>query len=394
METSWELPSAASAESLGKVVSLDDITAISEPASGFATPRPMSPLRMPEPAPEVNQGRVADIMELFQVMLMQMISVVSAAKSSIYGRTADRVSSISGRTVEFMSSIYGRTADLKSSIYGRTADLKSSIYARLPTSARVLKLGLGMTVVVVLVGLVIGTLYVTSVIGKRADSMAALQGFVSSESSERIIPSHKINSLVLDTFNEYQTGSCVQGADSWQALRTALNRTLGQIPGEVKEMALNTAVIEGIRVNQALVQDTVVSPDSQWKAYAYKLWFHTDGIALSSCVLVSGVQLTLPTEVAAWETETVRVQIGQRPCHCGLFSCESCPEYDFRTTKTPRFKLHRLTLEDQEMLTARMRTRMVSFGQGILASYGLAIPEQVLAGAPQATKDTSKHDEL
>lgn len=134
-------------------------------------------------------------------------------------------------------------------------------------------------------------------------------------------------------------------------------------------------MIEG-SVIQNLVSDSEVSPnpDEDHKAHFFKAWYKTDGINNASCILVSGVTVVMHQEIASFNEETTKVMVGREPCHCGIFSCEYCPVFETKTTKTPNFKPHKLSMLEQEALVDRMRVRMVEFGKSLLASHPEELP--------------------
>eukprot|EP00965_Chrysotila_dentata_P232226 6198837-Pleurochrysis_carterae.AAC.3 len=288
-------------------------------------------------------------------------------------------------------------------------------------------------------------LFATARRGSVAPPKRSLMDFIHAENTKYVTgPAPNLGDLPLDFYRTYEGATCVE-SDSWESLRDAARQQLSRLPPvskepllirssctrmfmatlglrlsvlvclaprppakfarllltpcsalcacgwieqEVVEEVLQSALIEGVSVMSSL-SDSVVSPDEAWKAHTFKAWYRTDAASLSTCILVSGVQILLQAEVAEWEVTTHYEVVGMLPCHCGLFSCSECPEFRERTRRVPVFKRHKLSLAQHEALAERMQARMVHNGRALLAGYGYAVDGMPGASWAQGSRRTA-----
>mmetsp|Transcript_24179 Transcript_24179/g.47159 ORF Transcript_24179/g.47159 Transcript_24179/m.47159 type:complete len:467 (+) Transcript_24179:87-1487(+) len=231
-------------------------------------------------------------------------------------------------------------------------------------------------------------LFATARRGSVAPPKRSLMDFIHAENTKYVTgPASNLGDLPLDFYRTYEGATCVE-SDSWESLRDAARQQLSRLPPEVVEEVLQSALIEGVSVMSSL-SDSVVSPDEAWKAHTFKAWYRTDAASLSTCILVSGVQILLQAEVAEWEVTTHYEVVGMLPCHCGLFSCSECPEFRERTRRVPVFKRHKLSLAQHEALAERMQARMVHNGRALLAGYGYAVDGMPGASWAQGSRRTA-----
>lgn len=204
-----------------------------------------------------------------------------------------------------------------------------------------------------------------------------------------------IAKLPVDDLSLYAQAACVQ-AESASTVRRALRAQLSQIPAEAREDIVSAAVIEGASTQNS-VQNTSASAVNNGKAHHYIAFWSTHFAGTrsmgaprySTCVTVAGVNLAIAEHVAGWKTSSTKRVIAHSPCECGFLFCARCPVFHNDESRTPIFKRHVLTLEQQVQLQQWMLRHAVDRAKSltgtrksILSSvFGDSHKDRVIPGA-------------
>lgn len=113
-----------------------------------------------------------------------------------------------------------------------------------------------------------------------------------------------------------------------------------------------------MRLQLCLVILVLTGIEGSGKAHSYLAYWNTRYVRgngmlppmYSTCVAISGIDLTVGEDVAEWVTTEVLEAVASKPCECLFMFCKQCPIMATKITRRPIFKRHRLTLKDQEDL--------------------------------------------
>ncbi|CAB9506870.1 expressed unknown protein [Seminavis robusta] len=201
-----------------------------------------------------------------------------------------------------------------------------------------------------------------------------LREFVTFEKAHNVVDLKQIEDLNTEAFRTYARSTCVDAATFEQA-HEALSMGLYGVPDSVRNDVVRMAIIEGVTQKNS-VQDSNSDFVSQGKAEAYMAFWstvfnpHDKQQAYKTCVMVTGVALTVAETIAEWTTKEERYQIGIEPCHCGYLYCEECPVFDTRQVQWPIFERRSLSLQKQEELRRWMVDRAIQSAEHLLLGGG------------------------
>ena len=149
-----------------------------------------------------------------------------------------------------------------------------------------------------------------------------LKAFVLYEKSKSIENLQNIEELETDVFNAFARSACVK-AETLNATRDALFSGLRGIPDNVRDDVVDMAVKEGVTQVSSL-QDSKADIVDNGKAFSFMAFWSTSydpkkkHHTYETCVMVTGVVLTVAETVAEWTLKQEKYQIGVQPCYCGM----------------------------------------------------------------------------
>jgi len=149
----------------------------------------------------------------------------------------------------------------------------------------------------------------------------------------------------------YARATCVQGGNSEEVI-SALYSGLDGIPDGVREKLVNMAVAEGVS-QKFSIQDTITDFQDEGKAFSYKAFWSTvylPGGAYETCLLATGVDLTMAETIVGWNEIPQKVQVAIEPCRCGYLYCALCPVFHEFTAKQPIYERRSMSLKQQKEL--------------------------------------------
>lgn len=172
-------------------------------------------------------------------------------------------------------------------------------------------------------GLALGAVAVACLFpAKRTPSPTSdLREFVRFERANNFVDLAAIDDLNTETFRTYARSTCVEAATFEQA-RNALDVGLFGVPDGVRNTVVQMAVLEGVTQKNS-IQDSNSDFVNSGKANAFMAFWSTvhdpslEEEAYKSCVMVTGVSLTVAESIAEWTTKREKYQVGTEPCHCG-----------------------------------------------------------------------------
>lgn len=153
------------------------------------------------------------------------------------------------------------------------------------------------------------------------DASRDLTAFVNFEKAnlmQREVGTDDIENVSTDIFKMYARATCVQGENS-EKVRSALYSGLDGIPDCVRDKLVNMAVAEGVSQKNS-IQDTITDFQEEGKAVAYKAFWSTVYLPsgrYESCLLATGVDLTMAETIVGWNEIPQKVQVATEPCRCG-----------------------------------------------------------------------------
>lgn len=148
-----------------------------------------------------------------------------------------------------------------------------------------------------------------------------LREFVRFEKANNAVDLKVIDELNTEAFSTYARSTCVEAATFEQA-RTGLDLGLFGVPNAVRNTVVQMAIIEGVTQKNS-VQDSNSDFVNSGKADAFMAFWSTaydptdEHRMYKSCVMVTGVALTVAETVAEWTSKREMYQIGTEPCQCG-----------------------------------------------------------------------------
>eukprot|EP01025_Chloroclados_australasicus_P037504 TRINITY_DN3829_c0_g2_i3.p1 TRINITY_DN3829_c0_g2~~TRINITY_DN3829_c0_g2_i3.p1 ORF type:complete len:385 (-),score=54.05 TRINITY_DN3829_c0_g2_i3:1047-2201(-) len=225
-------------------------------------------------------------------------------------------------------------------------------------SNSVLSFGINMFKMWILI-VIFGVLYWQYMKLKQQAQMpfAALQSFALQQ-EKRQLNDKDIGDVPIEQMKIFSSAACVQG--EFQAVQKALDKQLGNVPKDVRETVIDQCLVEGVSVQNSR-QDATMDVETGAKAHAYLTFWSTEYInspisqpEYSSCVMVTGIELSVAEELAGWEVSTDYKTVGYEDCHCRLFGCKKCPIIKEITSKKPIFKRHQITLNEHKQLHKEM----------------------------------------
>ena len=151
-----------------------------------------------------------------------------------------------------------------------------------------------------------------------------LREFVRYEKANNVVNIQIIDDLNTEAFRTYARSTCVE-ASTFEQARTALDVGLFGVPEAVRSTVVQMAVLEGVTQKNS-IQDSNSDFVNSGKADAFMAFWSTlydpsdERDTYKSCVMVTGVALTVAESVAEWTTKREKYQIGTEPCHCGKFA--------------------------------------------------------------------------
>jgi len=153
-----------------------------------------------------------------------------------------------------------------------------------------------------------------------SDPKNDLKAFVMYERAKGTNGVEHIEELETEHFSAFARSACVQ-AETANATKNALRSALR---GERKAF-FEMAVKEGITQMSSL-QDSKADFVERGKAYSFMAFWSTaynpknKHQTYESCVMVTGVVLTVAETVAEWTMKEEKYQVGVQPCYCGKYA--------------------------------------------------------------------------
>ena len=148
-----------------------------------------------------------------------------------------------------------------------------------------------------------------------------LKAFVLYEKAKSMDSLETIEELETEVFNAFARSACVK-AETFNATRDALFSGLRGIPDNVRDDVVEMAVKEGVTQVSSL-QDSKADIVDKGKAFSFMAFWSTSydpkkkHHTYETCVMVTGVALTVAETVAEWTLKQEKYQIGVQPCYCG-----------------------------------------------------------------------------
>lgn len=176
-----------------------------------------------------------------------------------------------------------------------------------------------------------------------------------------------IEAMMVDGMDHFAAVTCIE-ADSFQEAVTSLELQLQGVPKNVRDNILPSVIIENVTASNA-IQNSSKPLQANGRADAFLAWWSTMYTAPShyeTCLMLSGISFTSGEIVAEYLVEKRSVHVGDQPCYCGWFSCQTCPIYKDIETTTPIFKRHSLSLKQHEELHNYMLITATSNAKALL----------------------------
>ena len=166
-----------------------------------------------------------------------------------------------------------------------------------------------------------------------------LKSFVLFEKAKQHTSSHLplseedgMENLQTDVFKSFARTACVK-AGSVDATRDALFSNLKGVPESIRKDLVEMAVQPEVTLVNSW-QDTKADTVEEGTAYSFMAFFSTafrprrgdedQSNRYESCIMVTGVSLTVAETVAEWSQKQERYQVGVKPCHCGTLIHSIC----------------------------------------------------------------------
>jgi hypothetical protein len=213
-----------------------------------------------------------------------------------------------------------------------------------------------------------------------------------SKINDNSISDHTVTSigdLLIDRMDHFVAVGCTD-ADSFESAQKALRGQLQSIPENVRDDIVSSVLIERTSVYN-VIQNSSKPMIHTMKASAYLAWYSTTFTPPSSysyCIIVSGISFVPGESVVGYDYKVVVENIGETPCHCGLFRCLSCPVFREQRTEIPIFKSHVLTLDQHNELHQYMVDKAMELAENTMALQNKAISDH--NKKQDSTIDTSK----
>lgn len=132
-----------------------------------------------------------------------------------------------------------------------------------------------------------------------------------------------------------------------------------------------TAIREGVSTKNS-IHDSNADISEQGKASSFMAFWSTTydprwkDRVYTSCVLVTGVTLTVAETVAEWTSTTEKYVVATEPCWCGPFSCDRCPVLETRTVRWPVLERRALSLKKQDELRCWMISQAIKSAEHLV----------------------------
>lgn len=206
-----------------------------------------------------------------------------------------------------------------------------------------------------------------------------LREFVRFEKAHNVVDLQQIDDLNTEAFRTYARSTCVSAPTYEKALRS-LDVGLYGVPDNVRQALLAMAIQPEVTQKNS-IQDSNSDFVDSGKADAFMAFWSTvydenaEEDAYKTCVMVTGVALTVAETIAEWTTKTEKVRIGSEPCQCGYVYCEECPVFDVREVKWPVFERRSLSLRKQEELRRWMVDQAIKSAEHLVLDGNSALED-------------------
>eukprot|EP00899_Mesostigma_viride_P009009 jgi/Mesvir1/18109/Mv09407-RA.1 len=182
--------------------------------------------------------------------------------------------------------------------------------------------------------------------------------------------------LPVDKYQTYSVSTCVQGRSKDQVWGQAQQTMkIANFPGAPMGYLLASMLPDGPSglTTQNYVSATTVDPEDDSKAHAFAAFFssHYSRGQYSVCFSSAGHEIWIGNVVAGYEVEERPYLVGYRSC--GFFGWGSCPVWDTRVVRTPKWKTGHLSIHCAMRLAHHLEDEMKSKAR-------LALPGRLLGG--------------
>lgn len=170
--------------------------------------------------------------------------------------------------------------------------------------------------------------------------------------------------MLLEKFDTFVKSACVEG-HGLESVRAAAARQLTGLPDEVRSEILDMAFHPNVSIEGAH-QNMTNSMAQEGRAFFHMYYVNTKFTLpdhYSSCILATGIDLTIGEVVVGEVEEHTTDVLAYEPCRCGWIACEKCPILREIITKRPVFSRPAGTVgwhRDIQNVLAGMAARQVT----------------------------------
>jgi hypothetical protein len=169
-----------------------------------------------------------------------------------------------------------------------------------------------------------------------------------------------IDSLKIGGMADFGSHFCLNNTSYETLSHVVETRLKGSLPYEIYDWIRESILIKNVTQAMAFENCTKSLQDTGKAVHIVGWWtvshdYETN--LYTSCILFSGVIITLPEIVVDYKVEKNTQQIATEPCHCGWFYCQTCPVLRTTETKTPVYKKHNISIKQHDALKSYMTVK-------------------------------------
>lgn len=166
------------------------------------------------------------------------------------------------------------------------------------------------------------------------DPVVRMVSFAAHQAQQHNLTAH--DELQLTRFVTFVDSACVSG-ESIVQVRAALLKQLKSLPLGVRDEIVDMALADGISIETARQNMTNdIAEKGTVDVFMYYInTLYEPHQQYRTCVLASGIRMTIGEIIVGTVTEKREEITGYAPCHCGFVFCEKCPIVSETTVQKP-----------------------------------------------------------